>query len=98
MCIKSYRKGEGEMRSTESASKEQSSGYTLMKVNRGGSTEEVGSPATFSGGWAAGQSAVHEDRDNVYALYSGKRRVARFCAHRLATNDAAASLDVLALS
>ncbi len=71
--------------------------YTLRRVNQDGTEQQVSEHPDFGDGWSAGQHAVHADGEAAFSLYSGERRVARFCHHRLASNDAAANLDTLAL-
>ena len=56
--------------------------YALRRVYADGSEEHVNDHATFGEGWSAGQHAVHEDRENAYALYRGDRRLARFGSGR----------------
>jgi hypothetical protein len=57
--------------------------YALRRVYADGSEEPFGDYAAFGDGWSAGQRAVHEDRENAYALYRGDRRLARFGSARL---------------
>ncbi len=46
--------------------------------------EVVSTHENFGDGWAAGQYAVHKDREGTFMLYQGRRRVARFGYGRLA--------------
>lgn len=71
--------------------------FTLFRVHADGSMEEVGRPVTFSEGWQDGTHEAHANRDAAFSLYSGMGRVARFCHHRLAANDATVNLDALTL-
>jgi hypothetical protein len=57
--------------------------YALRVIHADGSPEPVSEYATFAAGWSAGQRAVHEDRENAWALYRGDRRLARFGSGRL---------------
>jgi hypothetical protein len=57
--------------------------YALRRVYADGGEEPVSDHPTFGDGWSAGQHAVHEDRENAYALYRGQRRPARFSSGRL---------------
>jgi hypothetical protein len=57
--------------------------YALHRVYADGGEEPVSDHPTFGDGWSAGQRAVHEDRENAYALYRGQRRLARFGSGRL---------------
>ncbi len=58
--------------------------YALVRVHPDGTEEPVSKHPSFEDGWAAGQSAVHADKDAAFSLYRGTRRVARFCHHRIA--------------
>jgi hypothetical protein len=58
--------------------------FTLYRVSPDGSTALVSEHPDFGSGWSAGTRVVTvEDRENAYALYRGKRRVARFGHNRL---------------
>lgn len=57
--------------------------------------EEVATFATFSEGWSQGQHMVHTEPESAFSLYRGKRRVARFCHHRLQQRDVTANLDAM---
>ncbi len=72
-------------------------GFTLYKVGRDGTMEEVDTFATFEEGWSQGQHMVHTEPESAFSLYRGKRRVARFGHHRLQARDATALLDTLVL-
>ena len=69
--------------------------YALLRVYADGSEEPVSDHATFGDGWSAGQHAVHEDRDNAYALYRDGRRIARFAFVRLIVSQSASGLPTL---
>jgi hypothetical protein len=69
--------------------------YALRRVHADGSEESAGAFPTFGEGWAAGQQAVHADRD-AFALYRGERRIARFGFNRIAPRATAGNLDALA--
>ena len=71
--------------------------HALMRVYADGTTEPVSEHPTFTEGWAAGQSAVHHDRDHAYALYRGRTRVAKFGHARIMPRLSAANLDALAV-
>jgi hypothetical protein len=71
--------------------------HALYRVHPDGSTEPVSEHPDFGEGWAAGQSAVHADRDHAYALYTGSRRVARFGHARSTPRVSVSTLDALAL-
>ena len=58
--------------------------HVLVRVHADGREESVSSHPTFAEGWAAGQHAVHADREGAFALYRGGRRVARFGFNRIA--------------
>jgi hypothetical protein len=69
----------------------------LRRVHLGGNEQPVGAYPDFAAGWAAGQRAVHADRGAPpFALYRGKRRIARFGFNRLMRRAAAGNLDALA--
>lgn len=57
--------------------------YALRVIHADGSAEPVSEHPTFGDAWSAGQHAVHVDRENAYARYRGKRRLARFGSGRL---------------
>ncbi len=69
--------------------------FTLRRVHPGGNEEPAGTYPSFAAGWAAGQRAVHADRGAAFALYRGKRRIARFVFNRLMPRAAAGNLDAL---
>jgi hypothetical protein len=69
--------------------------YALHRVHADGGEEPVSAHATFGDGWSAGQRAVHEDRENVYALYRGQRRLARFGSARLTQGAGAGHLSAI---
>ena len=69
--------------------------HTLVRVYGDGAEEPVGEHHCFEQGWAAGQHAVHADRENAYSLYRGKRRVAKFCHQRLAAKVGAPDWSAL---
>jgi hypothetical protein len=64
--------------------------YVLVRVDQGG-TEHP----TFEDGWQAGTHAVHVGRDGAYSLYRGRRRIARFCHHRIAVSPKSFEWSVL---
>ena len=72
-------------------------GFTLYKVGRDGTMEEVARPESFEEGWGEGQHKTHTEPESAFSLYRGKRRIARFCHHRLTSNDATANLDAMVL-
>ncbi len=72
-------------------------GHTLVRVYESGNEELVGTFASFEAGWSQGQHMVHTEPESAFSLYRGKRRIARFCHHRLTSNDATALLDTLVL-
>jgi hypothetical protein len=57
--------------------------YALRRVYADGDEQPISDHATFGDGWSAGQRAVHQDRENAYALYRGQHRLARFGSSRL---------------
>ena len=57
--------------------------YALLRVHADGTEAPVSEHPTFGDGWRAGQHAVHEYRENAYALYRGNRRLAGFGSSRL---------------
>jgi len=69
--------------------------YALRRVHADGGEEPVSEHPTFGDGWSAGQSAVHEDHENAYALYRGQRRLARFGYSRLMQSAGTQHLPVL---
>jgi len=70
--------------------------FALRRVHPDGSEEPAGAFPDFAAGWAAGQRAVHEDRDSAFALYRGEQRIARFGFNRVMPRAAAGNLDALA--
>lgn len=56
--------------------------HELRRVHADGTEERVSQHPTFTEGWSAGTAAVHADRENAYALYRGRTRVAVFCPAR----------------
>jgi hypothetical protein len=42
--------------------------YALRRVYADGGEDRVSDHPTFGDGWSAGQHAVHEDRENAFAL------------------------------
>ncbi len=75
----------------------QGSGYrfSLNRVDESGTEEQVGTFASFGEGWAEGQHRTHTEPEAAFSLYRGKRRIARFGHHRLASNDSTANLDAM---
>jgi len=69
--------------------------YALRRVYDDGGEEHVNDHATFGDGWSEGQRAVHEDRENAYALYRGNRRLALFGSGRLIQGASAGHLSML---
>lgn len=74
--------------------------YVLRRVYPDGSQEAVSDHPTFGAGWSAGQRAVHEDRENAYALYRGQtngeeRRLAGFGSSRLLPRPKAGRLPAM---
>ena len=69
--------------------------YALVRVHPDGREEPVSDHASFEEGWSAGQEAVHEHREAAYALYIGRRRIARFCHHRIAVSSKSFDWSVL---
>ena len=80
-------------------SKDQSSAarapFTLVRVDQDGTEEQVSQHPSFGEGWAAGQHAVHADRQGAFALYRGGRRVARFGFNRIAVRRQSFDWSVL---
>lgn len=70
--------------------------YALRRVHTDGNEEPAGAFPGFAAGWAAGQRAVHADRDAAFALYRAGRRIARFGFNSLMPRAAAGNLDALA--
>ena len=69
--------------------------YALRRVYTDGAGAPLREHPTFGDGWSAGQHAVHEDRENAYALYRGQRSLARFGSARLLTQGAGEHLPVI---
>ncbi len=70
--------------------------YVLRRVRQSGSEEFASGHPTFEAGWAAGQAAVHADREGAFALYGpGGRRVARFGFNRIAVRGATLDWSVI---
>jgi len=69
--------------------------YALRRVHPDGHGETVSDHRTFGEGWSAGQRAVHEDRENAYALYRGDRRLAGFGSGRLTAQFGANGLPAI---
>lgn len=70
--------------------------FTLVRVDQEGTEEPVSTHPTFEGGWQAGTSAVHEDRQGAYSLYApGGRRVAKFGHQRLTPRASAMAWELL---
>lgn len=67
----------------------------LRRVFSNGGEEFASGHPTFEEGWAAGQQAVHADREGAYSLYRGGCRVARFCHHRIAVRPRSFDWSVL---
>jgi hypothetical protein len=72
--------------------------YVLRRVHPDGTSKSVSEHPDFGEGWAAGQSAVHADRDHAYALYAGSRRVAKFAHGQLTRSRSVSNLDALVIS
>lgn len=86
------------MRPQGNGSKEQSSGFTLVRVEQSGAEEVVATPASFEEGWSEGQRLTHAEPRMAFSLYRPNgSRAARFCHHRLTTNDATVNLDAMVL-
>lgn len=72
--------------------------WMLVRVDMDGNEEPVATPASFEEGWQAGTSRTHAEPTMAFSLYRPNgQRVARFCHHRLASNDATANLDAMVL-
>lgn len=72
--------------------------FTLLRVHPDGTTEHVSDHPDLAEGWGAGTTAAHAEPTMAFSLYRPNgSRVARFCHHRLAANDATANLDTLVL-
>ena len=69
--------------------------FVLRRVHADGSEQQVSDHASFEEGWAAGQHAVHDDREGAFALYRGGRRVARFGFNRIAPRASAMAWELL---
>ena len=69
--------------------------FTLFRVDQEGTEKQVSTHPTFENGWAAGQHAVHADREGAFALYRGGRRVARFGFNRIAVRHQSLDWSVL---
>ena len=69
--------------------------YELRRVHRDGCEEFASEHQCFEEGWAAGQEAVHADREAAFSLYRNGRRVARFCHHRVAVRSKSFDWSVL---
>ncbi len=69
--------------------------HELRRVHADGSTEPVSEHADFGEGWAAGQSAVHRDREHAYRLVARGQTVARFAHTRARSRQGDAILDRL---
>ena len=69
--------------------------FTLFRVDQEGNEEQVSQHPSFAEGWAAGQHAVHADRQGAFALYRGGRRVARFGFNRIAVRPQSFDWSVL---
>jgi uncharacterized protein CbrC (UPF0167 family) len=67
----------------------------LVRVHADGTEEQVSEHPTFEDGWQAGTHAVHADRDAAFSLYLGRRRIARFCHHRIAVSSKSFDWSVL---
>ncbi len=71
--------------------------HALYRVQGDGTEELMYEHPDFGEGWAAGQSAVHADRDHAYALYRGRTRVARFAHARARSRQPESNLDALVM-
>lgn len=69
--------------------------HVLVRVHADGREEPVSEHPDFGSGWQAGTHAVHTDRENAYSLYRGRRRIARFCHHRIAVSSKSFDWSVL---
>ncbi len=72
--------------------------YVLRRVHPDGTTEPVSEHPDFGEGWAAGQSAVHRDREHAYRLVARGQTVARFAHARARSRQGDAILDALVIS
>ena len=71
--------------------------HALHRVHPDGTTEPVSEHPDFGEGWAAGTSAVHQDRDHAYRLVANGRTVAKFTHAQAVPRVSAANLDTLAV-
>ncbi|MDP8953298.1 MAG: hypothetical protein M3N18_13900 [Actinomycetota bacterium] len=69
--------------------------HVLVRVHADGREEPVSEHPSFEEGWAAGQHAVHADRQGAFALYRGGLRVARFGFNRIAVRHQSLDWSVL---
>ncbi len=69
--------------------------FALRRVHQDGTEVAVSVHPTFAEGWGAGQRAMHDNRENAYALYRNRSRIARFGFNRLAQRTDAAGLPVI---
>ena len=69
--------------------------HVLVRVHADGTEEPVSKHPSFEEGWSAGQEAVHADREGAYALYRGRRRIARFGFNRIAVSSKSFDWSVL---
>jgi len=67
----------------------------LVRVHADGREEPVSDHPSFEDGWQAGTSAVHADKDAAFALYRGRRRIARFGFNRIAVSSKSFDWSVL---
>ena len=71
--------------------------HELRRVHADGTEEHVSPHPDFGSGWAAGQSAVHADREHCYLLYRGCTRVARFGHANARARVSVSNVEALAL-